>query len=89
MDMKFIKLEDGNEYYVIAETKLKGTIYYLMVDTKNKKNCAIRKELGDELVGLDNYNEFELVISKFTVDLKDEPTFKQYLEMFGKDLNKK
>lgn len=85
MKLFFNKLDDGQDYFVVAETILDNDKYYLFVNEKSIKEPAIRKEVGDELVGLDDIMEFQKVIGQFILENKDNPEFKKYFSEFNKN----
>lgn len=85
MELVFNKLEDGQDYFVAAETVVDNNKYYLFVNENEIKEPAIRKEVGDELVGLDDIKEFQKVIAQFLVDNKDNPELKKYFIEFNEN----
>ena len=64
MELEFFLLND-KEYLIIDEIKYNDTNYLYLVNNKNSKDFVIRKEKDDLLVGLDNDNEFNDVMSLF------------------------
>lgn len=84
MELAFITLENGKDYFVISTTNINDVIYYLLVNDNDIKDVVIRKEDGTDLVGLNNLDEFKKVISKFYADNKNIPEITKYLRDFNK-----
>lgn len=82
--MTFITLENGQDYYLVAKTSIDNRIYYMLVNEKSYKDVVIRKEVDDELVGLDDMNEFKSVIVSFYKDNENNPEIMKYLIDFNK-----
>lgn len=80
MDTKSIVLENNQEYFVGAETNYNNTTYYFLINLNDNYDCAIRKEEGDDLVGLDDYKELENIIMRFSSEQKDNPSFNAYMD---------
>lgn len=60
-EVKTIVLEDNIEYIVIGEIEN----YVYLVNSTDEEDMCIRKEIDDELVGLDNEEEFMRAINLF------------------------
>lgn len=84
MELEFITLENGQDYFVATKTKVKDTIYYMLVNENVLSDIVIRKEVGDELVGLDDMNEFRLAIAKLYQENENNPEITKYLNEFNK-----
>ena len=78
MDCECITLENGIEYIVAATTEIDSIKYYLLVNPNNRKDFMIRKEDGDEIIGLDDKLEFATVTS----DLLQKNIDNQYLQEY-------
>lgn len=65
-----IILDDGIEYYVVRNELINNTIYTLFANVNDNTDVCFRKTIvqdGEEYyVGLDNENEFELVMMYFS-----------------------
>ena len=72
-ELKFIKLENDKEYYVITEITLNDNKYYVLVNQDNNYDIVIRKDEKEYLVGLDDADELKSVLSKLIIDNKDNP----------------
>lgn len=84
MELEFITLENGQDYFVATKTNVKNTIYYMLVNENVLSDIVIRKEVGDELVGLDDMNEFRLAIAKLYQENEGNPEIENYLRKFNK-----
>lgn len=61
IEVKVYKLEDGLEYAVLDEINN----YVYLSNLENPEDVCIRKDLGTELVGLDDEAEFNNALSLF------------------------
>lgn len=59
MEVETVILEDGKNCIVIKELIIEGIKYVYLVNAENNKDYIIRKEINNELVGLDNETEFK------------------------------
>lgn len=67
VDMNVIKI-DGDEYIILDEIKNGKTMYIYLSNSNNPKDFFVRKVLEDnkeELVNLDNQDEFALSMKLF------------------------
>ena len=71
-DIETIQLENGNHYIKVTEVELDGTKYFFLVNAKDTSDYVVRKEEGEEIVGLDDEQEFDKVIRKLLKDNKIE-----------------
>jgi hypothetical protein len=60
-DIELVTLEDGKICIIIAEEIIDNNKYVYLVNTANRKDYIIRKEKNNELIGLDNEEEFNKV----------------------------
>jgi hypothetical protein len=60
-DIELVTLEDGKNCIIIAEEIIDNNKYVYLVNTANRKDYIIRKEINNELIGLDNEEEFNKV----------------------------
>lgn len=88
MEFNSIILENGIEYIVIAETNIAKTKYYLLSNPNDKYDYAFRKEKDDELIGLDNKDEYSLVAAKFFSDNRNNPYLMSFCIKYKEILEK-
>ncbi len=71
-----IMLDDGIEYYIIKEEVINGTTYTLFANVNDNTDICFRKTITfdneEYYVGLDNDNEFDLVMMHFAKDILKE-----------------
>ncbi|MGN1342025.1 MAG: DUF1292 domain-containing protein [Bacilli bacterium] len=75
--MDTIILDDGIEYAIIKEIKIKDITYTLFSDINNPEDICYRKTSKGEdgelyYIGLDTKKEFELVNSTFAKNILEE-----------------
>ncbi len=63
VEIEYIVLEDNNKYIVIGSQIINDITYYYLVNATNKNDFVIRKKINDDLIGLDDEQEFNLVIN--------------------------
>ena len=67
--MKTIVLDDSKEYIIAGELVIDDIKYTLFVNIDDPKNVCYRKSVIEDneeyYIGLDDYNEFEKVATKF------------------------
>lgn len=78
-ELEFVTLENGNEYIILDEIDDNGIKYLYLVNSGNSSDFAIRKEFGNELIGLDNKAELNRVLDVFV---------KKNYELFNGDVDK-
>ena len=61
VDVKVYTLEDGIDYAVLDEINN----YVYLANVSDPKDICIRKDIGEELVGLDNEEEFNKALRLF------------------------
>lgn len=54
------------EYLILKETLVNGINYLLLVNMNNRNDFVIRKEIENQLIGLDNDEEFYKIINAFS-----------------------
>lgn len=59
-----IVLDNNKEYFKVTELTINNINYYLLNNIDDKSDFVIRKEVNDEIVGLDNEDEFNLIVNK-------------------------
>ena len=62
-EIEYVVLENSIPYIVIGNKIINDIKYYILVNSKNSNDFVIRKLIYDELVGLDDEQEFDLVIN--------------------------
>ena len=76
MELDTIILDDGIEYAIIKELKIKDILYTLFANVNDSEDICYRKTVindGEEYyVGLDNENEFDLVANTFAKSILEE-----------------
>ena len=75
--MDTIILDDGIEYAIVKEIKIKDITYTLFSDINNPEDICYRKTAKGEdgelyYIGLDNKKEFEMVNTIFTKNILEE-----------------
>lgn len=70
IDVELVTLEDNKICMIIAEETIDNIKYLYLVNISNKNDFAIRKEINNELIGLDNEEEFNKVILSLLPKLK-------------------
>lgn len=65
MELDFVILENGKEYIIINEIVINNIKYLYLVNSMNSKDFVIRKEVGNELIGLKDRKELEIAMSNF------------------------
>ena len=63
VEIEYIVLEDNNKYIVLGSQIINDITYYYLVNATNKNDFVIRKKINDDLIGLDDEQEFNLVIN--------------------------
>lgn len=61
-ELELVTLETGKVCIVIGEEIIDGTKYVYLVNAGSKKDYTIRKEINNELIGLNDQNEFDKAI---------------------------
>lgn len=61
MNMTFIKLEDNRDCILLDEFEFKSHKYVILVNSLDKDDFIVRKVINEELIGLDNEEEFKKV----------------------------
>ncbi len=69
-EIETIELENGKLYAKVTEVVIDNIKYFFLVNSKDTYDYVIRKEVGEEIVGLDNNEEFEKVLRKLLEDNK-------------------
>ena len=69
-DIEIFTLEDGKKCIIIAEEIIDNNKYVYLVNTANRKDYIIRKEINNELIGLDNEEEFNKVTLALLTKIK-------------------
>ena len=69
-EIETIELENGKLYAKVTEVVIDNIKYFFLVNSKDTYDYVIRKEVGEEIVGLDNNEEFEKVLRKILEDNK-------------------
>jgi hypothetical protein len=69
-DIELVTLEDGKNCIIIAEEIIDNNKYVYLVNTANRKDYIIRKEINNELIGLDNEEEFNKVTLALLTKIK-------------------
>lgn len=76
MEVDTIILDDGIEYAIIKEIKINDTFYTLFSNINNPKDVCFRKAKNDEngkyYIGLDNEDEFNMVVNNFAKILSED-----------------
>ena len=80
MEYDTIVLENNIEYIIASTVRINETKYYLLINPLDKYEYLIRKEVDDELVGLDDKNEFEIVVSKLYIVNAKNPYLEAFIE---------
>ena len=80
MDCESITLENGKEYILLAETEIEKVKYYLLYNPTDKYDYVFRKEQGEDLIGLDDEDEFAMVAAKFYAEKSDDEYVKSFLK---------
>lgn len=69
IDNSRIVLEDNCEYIVVDKIKKDDAYYVYLINSRDKEDLVIRKELIEEddryLVGLDNEKELEMALALY------------------------
>ncbi len=72
MDVTFIKLEDGRDCILLDEFNYNNIKYAILVNSLDKDDFILRKIINDNLVGLENEEEFQKVFMYyFNTRIKD------------------
>ena len=79
MDMEFLTLENNKDYMILSKIEMNNNLYYLLMNPNTKYDYIIRKESGEEIVGLDNEEELQKVILKLAEDNNDNKEIINYL----------
>lgn len=61
MNYEIVRLEDGINYLILKEQEVEGSKYLYLVNVNDEEDFVIRKEVGDELIGLTE-EEFDKVV---------------------------
>ena len=64
MEVKIYTIED-KEYMLINELDNNGIHYLLLVNNEDDEDIMFRKEVGDQLLSLDNDEEYYRVLQLF------------------------
>lgn len=65
MNMAFIRLEDNRDCIVLDEFTYEKNKYVILVNSLDKDDFIIRKVINEELIGLDNEEEFKNVFTHY------------------------
>ncbi len=66
-DLEYITLENGIDYFIIDEITENNTTYLYLTNENDEKDFCIRKMGQDnEVLKLDNANEFDKALLYFT-----------------------
>ena len=79
MEYDTIVLETGKEYAVLSDIDINNIKYYVLYNPEIAGDFAFRKEEDDELVGLDDEKEFELVVRNLYEKNKDNEALVKFL----------
>ena len=63
VEVDSIVLENNQEYIKITEKIINNIKYYLLANPNSYSDFVIRKQIGEEIVGLNDEEEFNKVIS--------------------------
>ncbi len=63
VELKVITLEDNQDYAIIDE--IEGYLYLANVNDQN--DICIRKDIGEEIIGLENEEEFYKALNLFNL----------------------
>ena len=63
VEIEYVILDDNNKYIILGSQIINNITYYYLVNSNDKNDFVIRKKIDDELVGLDDDIEFNLVIN--------------------------
>ncbi len=69
--MEAVVLEDNQEYIVIDRIKDKETEYLYLANEKNAKDLCVRKLIDNELLPLENEDEFTKTMLLFSKNNKE------------------
>ncbi|MBQ7031457.1 MAG: hypothetical protein IJY87_03945 [Bacilli bacterium] len=61
MKMAFVKLEDNRDCIILDEFTYEKNKYVILVNSLDKDDFIVRKVINEELIGLDNEEEFKKV----------------------------
>lgn len=71
-ELELVTLEDNKVCIVLNEIEIDNIKYVYLVNSQDKTDYIIRKEINDELIGLDNEIEFENAIKQLIINTKPE-----------------
>ena len=71
MNYEIVKLEDGINYLILNEQVIDNVKYLYLVNVNDEDDFAIRKEDGEDLVGLTE-EEFDKVIKYIIKEINDD-----------------
>lgn len=65
MEIELVTIEGNIQCILLDELLYQGTKYLFLINANNEKDYIIRKESGQELIGLDNESEFNNIMNLF------------------------
>lgn len=71
MEVETVILEDGKNCIVINEIEIDGIKYVYLVNVVDNNDYVIRKEINNELVGLDNEIEFKKAMAHLIIKQRE------------------
>ena len=71
MSYEIVKLEDGINYLILNEQVIDNVKYLYLVNVNDEDDFAIRKEDGEDLVGLTE-EEFDKVIKYIIKEINED-----------------